>query len=41
MRTTCAICDGPLLTEDAHTDPDTGEDVHAECCPLCAAEVSA
>lgn len=30
----CAIC-GEWFDGEPHTDPATGEDCHAECCPVC------
>lgn len=31
----CAACDGLIDDGDPHTDPDSGEDLHAGCCPEC------
>lgn len=35
MPYVCSICDRPIVDEDPHTDPATGEDVHVDCCPVC------
>lgn len=31
----CGLCQQPITDGEPHTDPATGEDVHADCCPLC------
>lgn len=32
----CFICEHPISTvEEPHTDDETGEDCHAECCSIC------
>jgi hypothetical protein len=31
----CGVCRLPIVDEDPHTDPATGEDVHEDCCPVC------
>lgn len=31
----CVGCDLPIADGEPHTDPGTGEDVHATCCPQC------
>lgn len=31
---TCSRCHQPI-TDDPHTDPNTGDDVHDQCCTRC------
>lgn len=42
-RFDCAVCDFPLPDDHSlwHTDPNTGEDVHARCCTDCYPPVHA
>lgn len=36
----CGRCDQPIVDEDPHTDPHTGDDVHDACCASCHPELA-
>lgn len=35
MTYVCGRCDRVIDDGEPHTDPETNEDLHADCCPLC------